>query len=261
MKNREAFLSAAKKTHIFTAKAEKICELNFPSPLFRGFQGGCSDGSRHYYQIVMHYDFPDRLRDYGRIAKVDLQTGRAVKWSNDLYLDHANDMTYLPHRHQILVSHNKPNPCRLSVLDADTLEVIGRTELPFPVYAIDYNAKRQQFVVGLSGKREFRFLNADLTPREERTYRTSPETDRYTKQGIGSDEDLLYFILWDGKHKDAPDFQNTIALYDWEGNDRGRIDFNVGVQEPENISMANGKILAICGHTHPILYHLDPILP
>lgn len=241
--------------------ATPFLQIDYPCDKLRGFQGGCSDGVRYFYQTVMHYDFPSRERDYCRIAKVDLQTGQVMKWSDDLYLDHANDITYHPSTNRLLVCHNKPRGERISLLDADTLTLVGSHDLPFAVYGIAYSARLDRFAVGLSGKREFRFLKGDLTPADDRTYRTAPETDRYTKQGIGTDGELLYFVLWDGKHKDAPDFQNTVAVYDFSGAYRGRLDFNVGVQEPESIDVANGKLYAVCGHSHPILYRLTPNKP
>ncbi|MBE6702787.1 MAG: hypothetical protein E7585_05190 [Ruminococcaceae bacterium] len=235
-----------------------LCKIDYPSPVLRGFQGGCSDRKRYYYQIVMHYDLPDRLRDYGRVAKVDLQTGEVVRWSENLYLDHANDMTYHPGTHRILVCHNKPRYQHLSYLDADTLELVDQTDLPFPFYAIEYNEKRDQYLIGLSGTREFRFLNADFSPTDDRIFRTAPLTDRCVKQGICADDELLYFILWDGRHKAEPDFQNRIAVYDWNGDFRGLLHFNVGVQEPESISIVSGQIHAVCGRSHPIIYRFTP---
>ena len=243
---------------ILTCSHEILAELDYPDPKLRGFQGGCSDGDRYYYQIVMHYDLPTREKDYGRVAKVDLQTGKVVKWSKDLYLDHANDMTYHPATNRVLVCHNKPRYTHISYLDGNTLEIVDEAETPFPIYAIDYNKKRDRYVVGLSGKREFCFLNADLTPVDGRTFRTAPSTDRCTKQGICADDELLYFILWDGKHKDKADFQNRIAVYDWEGAFRGLLHFNVGVQEPESISIRKGELLAVCGETHPVIYRFTP---
>ena len=243
---------------ILTCSHKVLATIDFPEPKFTGFQGGCADGERYYYQIVMHYDLPDRLLDHGRIAKVDLQNGSVVKWSEDLYLDHANDMTYHKSSHRIIVCHNKPRAQHLSFLDADTLKVVDEVDLPFPIYAIDYNAARDQFVVGLSGKREFCFLNADLFPTEAMTHRTAPHTDRCVKQGICADDALLYFILWDGRYKTEPDFQNRIAVYDWNGAYRGDLHFNIGVQEPESISIVNGRILAVCGKDKPVIYEFTP---
>ena len=49
-------------------------------------------------------------------------------------------------------------------------------------------------------------------------------------------------MLWDGRNKGKPTFQNIIAVYDWYGNRVGIIKFNVGVIEPENISSIDGVL-------------------
>ena len=54
------------------------------------------------------------------------------------------------------------------------------------------------------------------------------------------------------------DFQNLVAIYDWDGNYCGVLEFNVGVQEPESISILNGEIYAVCGKSEPIIYHFEP---
>jgi hypothetical protein len=258
MKNCEKLYRLIQSTPVLTAEHTDLIHIPYPSPVFRGFQGGCSDGERYYYQVLMHYNLADRSQDFSCIAKVDLLTMEVVQYSGVLHLDHANDITYHPGKHLLLVTNNKPHFNRITLVDPDTLTVVGTEELPVPIYALEYNPTRRQYVAGLSGTREFRFLDEDFKPIEDRTYRTNPEDDRCTKQDICADENLIYFILWDGKHKELPDFQNRIAIYDWEGNYRGVLNFNVGVQEPESISIVNGEILGVCGHGEPIIYRFDP---
>ncbi|MBQ9099229.1 MAG: hypothetical protein IJY50_07355 [Clostridia bacterium] len=234
--------------------------IHYPDPVYRGFQGGCSDGERYYYQVLMHYELDDRTKDYACIAKVDLQLGKTVAYSKALMLDHANDMTYHPGKHLLIVCNNAPHPRRLTFVDPDTLEIVGTQEIPFSIYSIEYNAKRDGYVVGLSGTREFRFLDADFNPTEDVTHRATPLTDRYTKQGVCADDELVYFIMWDGKHKDLPDFQNVITVYDWQGTYRGMIHFDIGPYEPEDLSIVNGELLAVCvdaQHT-PTIYCFEP---
>ncbi|MBQ8357440.1 MAG: hypothetical protein IJX39_06485 [Clostridia bacterium] len=254
-------LSLFQQKSVLTATVTPRCTVPLPSPAFGGFQGGCSDGKRYYYQTVMHYELSDRTKDYARIAKIDLSTGQVVQWSRDLSLDHANDMTYHPGTNRLIVCNNKPHPNRLTLLNADTLEPTKTAELPFAIYSIDYNPTRDLYAVGLSGTREFRLLGADFKPLDDRVFRCTHLTDRHTKQGVCVDDNLIYFIMWDGKHKDMEDFQSVIAVYDWDGAFRGLIEFDVGKQEPENLSIVNGKILAVCGNEMPIIYQFDPTLP
>jgi len=246
------------KSPVITSDAAELCTVTPPFPDIRGFQGGCSDGTRYYYNISMHYDLPTQENNYSRIAKIDLTTGEVVKWSENLTLHHANDAAYNPHTNELLVCNNKPYHKRVTILNADTLEIVRTVELPFPIYCIDYNEARNAYVVGLSGTWDFRLLDANLCPMDDRIFHGTPLTARYTKQGVCTDDELIYFILWDGKHSHADDFQNEIAVYDWDGNFRGIIEFDVGVKEPENLSIVNGEIIAVCGTCHPILYRITP---
>ena len=258
MKSREKLRALLEHHHVLTADHTELMRIPYPDPAVRGFQGGCSDGERYYYQVLMHYEHADRTQDYSRIAKVDLLTRKVVLYSKVLHLDHANDITYHPAKHLLLVTNNKPNYTRVTLVDPETLRVVGTRETEVPLYALEYNASRNLYLAGISGTRNFRFLDAALRPTEDRVYRTNEDSDRCTKQGICADDHLLYFILWDGKHKDLPDFQNRITLYGWDGSYKGTLNFNVGVEEPESISIVNGEILAVCGRDEPVIYRLDP---
>ena len=54
------------------------------------------------------------------------------------------------------------------------------------------------------------------------------------------------------------DFQNIVSIYDYNGNYKGVLEFNVGVKEPENLSVVGGEMLAVCGISEPIIYHFEP---
>lgn len=249
------------RADVLTADCLQLYTIECPSSEIKGFQGGCSDGERYYYQALMHYDHASGQEDnYTRIAKLDLTTGEVVQWSGDLRLNHANDITYNPKTNLLIVSNNSPHPKRLTLIDADTLEIVRCVELPFGAYSIEYNAKRDAYVAGISGTWDFTVLNADFEPMDGRVFKGTPLTARYTKQGVGADDYLIYFILWDGKHSKEPDFQNVISVYDWEGNFKGLIEFDVGVKEPENLSIVNGDIIAVCGASVPIVYKIVPRL-
>ena len=259
MKNCDKIYQLLQNQTTLVAEHTDLFHIPYPDPAFRGFQGGCSDGERYYYQVLMHYELSDRSKDYSCIAKVDLLTMEVVQYSGVLHLDHANDITYHPEKHLLLVTNNKPNYHRITMVDPDTLTVVGTQEIDFPIYALEYNPDKRLYVAGLSGTREFRFLDEEFKPIENHTYRTNPEDDRCTKQDICADGNLLYFILWDGKHKGLPDFQNRVAIYDWSGAYRGVLHFNVGPEEPESISIVNGEILAVCCCDRaPAIYRFVP---
>jgi hypothetical protein len=259
MQNCDKIFELLKKNQVLVAEATDLLHIPYPDPVFRGFQGGCSDGERYYYQALMHYELSDRTKDYSCIAKIDLRTKQIIKYSGILHLDHANDITYHSKRNLLMVTNNKPNFTRITLIDPDSLDVVGYEEAPVPLYALEYNKSRDMFVAGISGKREFCFLDGDLKLIDDKRYRTIEADDRCTKQDICADNNLLYFILWDGRHKDADDFQNRVTIYDWDGNYRGILEFNLGPEEPESISILGGEIYAVvCNKREPTIYHFEP---
>ena len=259
MRNCDKIFDLLKSNENLLAQATDIIHIPYPDPVFRGFQGGCSDGERYYYQVLMHYELSDRTKDYSCIAKVDVKNKEVVKYSEVLHIDHANDITFHPQRKLLMVTNNKPNFNRITLIDPESLEIVGYEESPVPLYALEYNSDRDMFVAGISGKREFCFLDGDLKLINNATYRTVEADDRCTKQDICADNNLLYFILWDGRHKDTEDFQNRVTIYDWNGDYRGVLKFNLGAEEPESISIIDGEIYAVvCKNREPVIYHFEP---
>ena len=258
MKNCESVLNLLREREILVAEHTDLMHVPYPDPVFSGFQGGCSDGERYYYLALMHYELDDRTKDYSCIAKIDLWEKKVIKYSRVLHLGHANDVAYHPKKNLLMVVNNKPHPTRVTLIHPETLEIVGYEELTVPIYALEYNAERDCYVAGISGTRQFCILDGDLKPVDGKAFRMERSTDRYTKQGLCADGNLVYFILWDGKHKAMEDFQNLIAMYDWDGNYKGVLHFNVGVQEPENLSIVNGEVISVCGKGVPILYHFAP---
>ncbi len=259
MKNSEKIFKLTNTSSALIAEHTDIFHVPYPSSDFNGFQGGCSDGERYYYQILMHYNESNKI-EYSCVAKIDLKEKRAVKYSDSFYLDHGNDMTYHPEKKLLLVANNKPHPTKITLIDPESLEIVGYKEAPLPIYAIEYIPERDIYVVGMSGTRSFCFLDSDFKLIDDKSYRMDESTDRYTKQGLYADKNFIYFILWDGKHKYMDDFQNIVSIYNYDGKFMGVLEFNLGIQEPENLSVMNGEMLAVCGNEEsgPIIYHFEP---
>jgi hypothetical protein len=259
MKNCNKIHELLKENRTLVAEHTEVFSIPFPSSEFKGFQGGCSDGDRYYYQVLMHYEMSDRTKDYSCIAKIDLDEKKVVKYSGNLHMGHANDMTYHPGMNLLMVANNKPDPTKITLVDPESLEIVGYKEAPLPIYAIEYIPKKNVYVVGMSGTRSFCFLDADLNIIGD-AYRMDESTDRYTKQGLYADDSFVYFILWDGKHRHMDDFQNIVSIYDHSGVFKGVLDFNIGVKEPEDLSVVHGDMLAVCGNekSGPVIYHFEP---
>ena len=237
--------------HRYAATATKLFTLRTPVETNNEAQGGCSDGEKYYYQAFVRRDnASDQEHNRVSVAKIDLESGKVVKLSRNLWLHHANDMTYNSKTGKLLVCNNKPHRNWLTVLDPETLEMERTIELPVEIFGITYNAERDIYAVGISFGKSFCLLDADFRVIGDKVYPPSTLTERYVNQGIGSDSDFIYFAFWDAYtlRQDPAQFQSTVAAYRWSGEFAGLIDFDIGEREPENISHHQGKLLLVACH-------------
>ncbi len=230
-----------------------VCTEMFTVPLPEdGFypQGGCSDG-RYFYQGFVKRDYVNNEKDnIDRIVKVEMATGKVVKVSGDLSLNHCNDLSYIPETGQLAVVHNNPNRTYVSFIDAEDLTFITTKKLTFTIYCLDYQPAAGRYVIGLSGGQNFRFLNEDLKMGDYTSvHNSTPSTNGYTTQGCASDENFIYFVLYN---------RNVITVYDWDGNFVGVIELDVGNIEPENISVVDDTICVGCAKNGMTLFKVIP---
>ena len=210
-------------------------------------QGGCLVGDFYYQAFVYRHRPSGQELNEVKIAKVDMKKGEIVQTSRTLFLHHANDITYNSKTNKLLVCNNAPHRKWLSVIDPDTLEMERTIELPVEIFGISYNEKKDIYAVGISFGKSFCLLDADFRVIDDKIYPPSPLTERYINQGIGSDDDFIYFAFWDAYtlKKDPESFQSTVAAYRWNGEFAGFIDFNIGLHEPENLSTRDGKLVLV----------------
>lgn len=220
----------------FTSTSEYLYTVANPSSEINISQGGYSDGNYFYQAFIKKDTSSNEQNNVVRIVKSDAKTGKLVKTSGDLALNHANDITYNPKLNALLVVHNNPNRTWVTLVDAETLEVIRTVTLPYSIYCMSYNETRDMYVVGISGGQNFRYLDADFNPVGGLHIATT-KTAGYVTQGVSSDNDFIYFVLYR---------QNVITVYDWEGNFVTIIELDVGSIEPENISVVDGEIFVTC---------------
>lgn len=69
-------------------------------------------------------------------------------------------------------------------------------------------------------------------------YQPTELTTGYTTRGATSDENFIYFVLYN---------QNVITVYDWDGNFVTLIKLTVD-GEPENLSVVDDTIYVATGH-------------
>lgn len=208
---------------------EEVFSFNYPANASSA-QGGCTDG-KYYYQIFIELTGDDELTNKCTIQKYDLTTGALLLTSEPIQTNHSNDITYNSKLDCLVVVHNKPCYNCVSYVNKDTLEHIETVSSDYHYVSIDYNAEKDRYVAGMAFTQNFRILDADFNSVSD-IIKATTRTKSSTTQGVGSDDEFIYFSMYN---------PNKISVYDWEGNFVTIIETGLDA-EPENISVINGEI-------------------
>lgn len=175
-------------------------------------QGACSDGTYGYFlQANTTAKIGDTFKEACKIIKVDMRTWEIVQESDPLDVCHGNGMGYNSKTHKLVVSHNKPEFKKVSIIGPETLQVERVVTLKRDIQSISYNEKRDQYVVRMSGKWEFAILDADFN---EVSYHKTGVKTPLGSQCMTCDDDYIYML--DSGVTKMPGFE-CITVYTWEG--------------------------------------------
>ncbi|MCQ2453391.1 MAG: hypothetical protein MJ136_02265 [Clostridia bacterium] len=166
-------------------------------------QGSATDGTYAYFVLE------DQHQSLGSIWKVDMSTWKVVDTMYDLPIDHGNDMTYNPGKHQLVVVNNKPHYNTLTFIDPDTLTIIETKKLTADMYAIAYNPASDRYVIGLSGSWNFMITDGEFNVQ----HLCIGKDTGLVKQGVECDDSYIYFPQCKSDNS-----INQLVVYDWEGN-------------------------------------------
>jgi hypothetical protein len=152
-------------------------------------------------------------------------------------LECANDVAYVPGENgenaKLLVAVNGGRANELAVFEDTGSELVYKEhiELPFNMWAIEYNAAKQQFVVGISNSKHFAILDKDFNTVNVFRYLDAG----FTGQSVTTDSDYIYFCSTD---------EESIMVFDWDGGFVGYIEIPdmVSNQEVEGISIHGNTV-------------------
>lgn len=215
-------------------------------------QGGYTDG-KYFYQAFLRPDIQSgEVENEVIIVKYDMETETVVKESEILKLNHCNDITYNPKVEKLIICNATGRKNIVSIMNPDTLELDGEVDLGFEIFSINYNEKRNQYVVGIAGGQSFRLLDENFQTIGE-IYDPTTRTVGYTTQGNCADDEYIYFLLYNN---------NVINVYDWNGNFVSWIKLDIPNNiEPENISVVgNTFYIGAVGSPHRV-YKVESIKP
>ena len=143
--------------------------------------GCCSDGT--YLYLTMNSALNSM------IYKIDLQSGAIVEKKEGYALGCTGDMTYNPDKKQIVVAHNDSSS-KLTVLDAETLDVLETKTLDFEIASIAYDDKNDCYWAGNALSNEIRRLDTSFAS----TFTFEIYDTGYSQQGIECDGEYIYCI-------------------------------------------------------------------
>ncbi len=200
-------------------------------------QGAASDGTYAYF-VLRNADDTAAV-----INKHKLDGGELVATARFTNLGHGNDMTYDAKNNRLVVS---PSEKTLVLIDPDTLELIGTVNIGAAASGITYSVERDRYATSKGGK------SLNILDAEFKTVKNGSRSDStgYTVQGMGSDEECVYFIMSGNNTGD-----NVLVVYSWEGNYLGTVTVPISY-EGESMYWVNGKYYTVyhVGGTGPIIY-------
>ena len=182
-----------------TCSSEKIAHTQKQGQYGIG-QGSASDGT-HVYFVLRNSNDTGSV-----ITKHRMDDGSLVAVSPVLKLGHGNDMTYDAKNHRLVVAHGQSEGKILTLVNPDTLELIRDIGIPNGSGAITYSVAKDRYAISQGGS-TLHILDSDF--KWVASYSRTDKTG-YTAQGMGSDEDYVYFPM-SGKN------DNVLVVYNWEG--------------------------------------------
>jgi hypothetical protein len=166
---------------------------------FSTAQGVATDGTHAY--VVMKK--ANGKNETDRIVKINMATWEIVKESEELPLDHGNDMTYDPINNRLVVV-NMLNGI-LTIVDPEALTIVEQATLTFGTWGAGYIDGTEQYVF-LAG------LGLTVTDTDFNVIRSSPlkGAEGYTGQGMDADAQFAYVPLSPNAGKARISFRSTI---------------------------------------------------
>lgn len=240
---------------LIPSKFENLFTIQPPAMDVEIVQGGCTDG-KYVYQLFYCADMnTDGFNNQCVIVKCDVKTGKVVATSETMQLNHANDVTYNSKLGYLVVCHNAPLSNMISYVDAESLKLVDTFATENYMFSLDYNATRDQYIVGLIATKTFQILDADFKAvtdvfQPTKAYRSS------VNQGAACDDNYIYFIYYK---------TNVINVYDWDGNFLTSIELESKIEsrnyEVESLTSINGEMYIFCGQGKATVFKVSDFIP
>ncbi len=229
---RELTLDFSKK---LTAAGTKILTFKCPENDYVTAQGCCFDGENW---VAAFNKFDKNGEECTLLCKFD-KNGALIKTSDGpLYLEHANNITYIPEKSAYFVTscQGTVRECwnGYSLVDRDTLAVTEKGNLPAPFFAMSYCPERNAYASGRWRGETLDFWNGDL----EITLTKNVKVPGTLSQGVFAAEDYVWFV-----RSSQNGYHQEFRVYDWDGELVAEIPLTLkGDAESESVNIIDGVV-------------------
>ncbi|MBP5781421.1 MAG: hypothetical protein J6X34_09340 [Clostridia bacterium] len=219
----------------YRARGVMLFSFDCPDPSYNSAQGCCFDGENW---VVAFNRFDTWGEECTLLCKFD-RKGNFVKSSDGpLYLEHANNITYLPEQKAYYVTSCQGTITECwngyTLVDRDTLEVKKKGRLEAPFFAMSYCPAKAAFASGRWAGETLDFWDAGLNLKGTKDV-TPPGT---LSQGVFAAPDAVWFVRssMNGLHQE-------FRLYDWSGELINQILLDLDNDaESESVNIVDGVV-------------------
>lgn len=238
----------------YIANGEKLFAFKLKDQEYYIIQGGYFDGEHYYVAAIKKYS--DGYED-ARILVMDA-SGRKLRESEVLPLDHANSITYNDKIDKLVVAHcQSPDGhyYRYSFVDPKTLEITETGDKSYPFFAIAYSSEKEMYASGEWGGETLDLWNADF----EHIKSVGVSQPGSLSQGVDCDGEGIYFV-----RSSQNGHPSEIRIYNWNCKLKLKIELSLpGHVEPESINVIDGEVYVIgtdwsrgCGVAYKITFEI-----
>ena len=219
----------------YRARGVMLFSFDCPDPSYNSAQGCCFDGENW---VVAFNRFDTWGEECTLLCKFD-RKGNFVKSSDGpLYLEHANNITYIPEQKAYFVTSCQGTITECwngyTLVDRDTLEVKKKGRLEAPFFAMSYCPAKAAFASGRWAGETLDFWDAGLNLKGTKDV-TPPGT---LSQGVFAAPDAVWFVRssMNGLHQE-------FRLYDWSGELINQILLDLDNDaESESVNIVDGVV-------------------
>ena len=216
-----------------TAEGVKIHTLKCPEKGYNTAQGCCFDGE---CWVVAFNKFDQRGEECTLLCKFDTNGKLVAQSDGPLYLEHANNITYLPKKDAYYVTSCQGSLTECwngySIVDRQSLQVLEKGKLGQPFFAMGYCQERDAFASARWSGETLDFWDGELNHKASRDV-TPPGT---LSQGVFASPDSVWFV-----RSSQNGYKQEFRVYDWEGELLATIPLQLkNDAESESVNIVDG---------------------